>query len=796
MMQSALFVRTFRLVVALAALGMLVPCPAGGEVVTLKSGVQLEGRIGMISSLDEDPFAPNASQGPVDNKLIVLLDDQLRRMYVSKYMIQGVPGTAPGPGHEKIKVWQPVADAGRRVASVGPLSRVTPFDEYGRRIVTMTTAQGTIDVIQGITEITPTYVKVEGLKAENNSYVWETRVATSSIPRDTLSKILMRQVDAKNPDDRLRIVRLYLQAERYRDAQLELEQALEDFPELADLKKQVTALQQLYAQRLVDEIQFRRDAGQHRYAYTLLSNFPADGIAGETLLRVSEMLEEYRAAIAQREKVLQLFGQHLQGVDDQAMQARLQTLQQELSAELNLNTLDRMADYLRLGEAESLETDQKISLAVSGWLLGNGSGIDNLAVSIGLIDVRELVRDYLRSTNEGQREELLERLSAMEGSSPQYIAKLLAHMKPAVDSSLPEQGIPGLYLLTVPGTADQPEFQYYVQLPPEYDPHRPYPCIVTLNSNLTTELQQIDWWAGGYDEQLAGRLGQATRRGYIVLAPKWTKEGQHDYTFTAREHAAVLYSLRDASRRFSIDTDRIFLSGHSMGGDAAWDIGLAHPDLWAGVLPIVATTDKYISRYWENAKNVPFYFVIGELDGNTRSLNAREFDRYLTRSNYDVLVVEYRGRGHEHFHDEVIHLFDWMARHKRDFFPREFEAVSMRPWDNFFWWVELEELPSRSMVLPLNWPPGTGSRPAATTASLLPQNNSVSVSTGAAKATVWLAPEMVDFQQPVNVRVNDPRGRPQTIQPSSEVLLEDVRTRGDRQHPFWAKVEVQTGRRG
>ena len=46
-----------------------------------------------------------------------------------------------------------------------------------------------------------------------------------------------------------------------------------------------------------------------------------------------------------------------------------------------------------------------------------------------------------------------------------------------------------------------------------------------------------------------------------------------------------------------------------MGGDAAWDLGLSHPDLWAGVIPIVATSDKYISRYWENAKFVPFYFV-------------------------------------------------------------------------------------------------------------------------------------------------------------------------------------------
>ena len=35
---------------------------------------------------------------------------------------------------------------------------------------------------------------------------------------------------------------------------------------------------------------------------------------------------------------------------------------------------------------------------------------------------------------------------------------------------------------------------------------------------------------------------------------------------------------------FSIDTDRVFLSGHGVGGDAVYDIGLAHPEHWAGVI--------------------------------------------------------------------------------------------------------------------------------------------------------------------------------------------------------------------
>ena len=271
-----------------------------------------------------------------------------------------------------------------------------------------------------------------------------------------------------------------------------------------------------------------------------------------------------------------------------------------------------------------------------------------------------------------------------------------------------------------------------------------------------------------------------------MIAPRWNRDHQRKYEFSAREHAAALYSLRNASKRFAIDTDRVFLSGHSMGGDAAWDIGLAHPDLWAGVIPIVATADKYIKhKYRENAKYLSLYFVCGEKDGNKLAVNADEWDHYLKHTGYDSLIVQYEGRGHEHFHDEVQNLFEWMNLHRRNFFPREFTAQTMRPWDSFFWWTDLGKLPPAAMVLPAEWPKTVV--PAKVEAQILATGNSVRVTTGADKVTVWLAPEMVSFDSNVTVTIN---GRRQLkIVPSNKVLLDDVRTRGDRLHPFWAKVE-------
>jgi hypothetical protein len=255
----------------------------------------------------------------------------------------------------------------------------------------------------------------------------------------------------------------------------------------------------------------------------------------------------------------------------------------------------------------------------------------------------------------------------------------------------------------------------------------------------------------------------------------------------------VLNCLRDACRRFAVDTDRVFLSGHSIGGDAAWDIGLAHPDLWAGVIPIVAQAGRYCSLYWRNAELLPLYFLCGELDGAKMSANARDFDRYMLHG-YNITVVEYLGRGHEDYYDEIQRLFDWMSHFRRDFYPKEFTCSTMRRWDNFFWWVELMGLPAASIVDPTDWPPPRGTQAAQVTGTVN-STNGLSVRTASSIVNIWLSPKLVDFHKRITISVNGRRlSAESATAPNIEVLLEDVRTRGDRQHPFWAKVEMATGR--
>ena len=773
-----------------------LPAIATAAQVTMKSGGQHEGITVRISSVTENPLAPSVN---LERKAIVVIDDELRFTYVPFHQTRGFVETPP-KNAERIKIEQTIAKAGRRMGAVGDYLKITPFDERGRRCYSM--AEGAsgrvVNVHQGITEITPTYTKIEGLQVEN-SIVWDMRVATSSIPSATLRQVLLRAegADPKNADSRLRVVRLFMQAEMYREASAELAAVLKEFPELNHLQEQQAKLIQALARQVLRDIELRRGAGQHLCVMALLNNFPEKDVDGETLLRVRDRLKEYDDKKQQYDRVLQLLERHFSALADGGMKEMISAIVAEIKLELNIHTLDRMADYLRLADDEKLPVDQKLSLAISGWLLGNGEGVDNVSVALSLLEARNLILKYMQSHLVHEREQFRDKIKTLEAGSPTFVAKLIAQMKPPLIMETQKDGVPGLREFTIPGIEDQPEFTYSVQLPPEYDASRRYPCVVTLSGGGSTELQQIAWWAGDYSEKSAMRMGQASRRGYIVISPRWQRPFQGEYEYSLREHAAVLYTLRDACQRLSIDTDRIFISGHFTGGDAAWDIALAHPDLWAGCVMIVPRADRYVKFYHDNARYIPLYIVSGDKDagtsaeGNWVAENATELDRYLTDERTDCTLVLYRGRGRdrEGFADEIQRIFEWMElpTRRRNSAPSKMEVVSMRPWDNFFWWLEAEGFPPTSIVLPHAWPQN-GARAAKTEAELIAKTDRIVIDPSSDRVTVWLSPELVDFDRPIQVAV---RGKElkEAIKPSIDVILEDVRTRGDRQHPFWAQIE-------
>ena len=214
------------------------------------------------------------------------------------------------------------------------------------RIYTINTVRGLVNVVQAITLLTPQWTKVEGI-----SHAWDMRIATSSIPRGTLRNILLRQNDRKTIEGYKKIARFYLQCEHYDEARQILEALLAASPNDSDLKEQLApsfrAITQLSAQQLLGELKLRHDAGQHQLVGNALTRFPTEGVGGEILQAVREMTADYQTRWSRCRDVAKHLKALALKIPNIIARENLKPILDEIAADIDFNTLDRMAAFLQ-----------------------------------------------------------------------------------------------------------------------------------------------------------------------------------------------------------------------------------------------------------------------------------------------------------------------------------------------------------------------------------------------------------------------------------------------------------------
>jgi pimeloyl-ACP methyl ester carboxylesterase len=764
-------------------------------------------RIGPGLVWDTDSLAANAFQQASNSqgrKVIGVLDDGLRNTYYSnlpRNLLSIQKWNAPRSTQIELPSAEERARNGN-TPNIRGIIALSNFNRFGRRTYSFATTRGQVDVVQGITLLTPKYAKIEVLRAEPDSFVWDQREAISSIPSDQLREILHQALDLSQSSEWLRLTAFYLEAERFGEARETVAEALRRFPtELADRAALLGQTEQLLANQLFDEIKLRARSGQHQFSMQL-TDFPSQSLAIETQLKLEQEVDAVKQHVLQIAQVTSAIKEAVAKLPEPDQQV-IAGVVQEMLDEVNFNSDARLGDFQRLRADDTIANENLVGLAIAGWVLGADAGVQNFAVAKSLLRVRGLVTEYLNSPTDARSQEILRILKTEEGAQPAFLDKLLETMKPP--RKLPEQAEadpPGLHRLSINVGGDT--VNYLVQLPPEYDPNRKYPCVLALPGRTEPPEIEVEWWCGVSVPSNFGlyRHGQATRYGYIVVSPDWMTKIQPEYQYTEGEHHRILAVLRDALRHTSIDTDRIYISGHFDGATAAWDLAQSHPELWAGAVMISPGADKHITHYYENLRakdregaEVPLgtYIVFGNKDGTySESKVGNMATRYLTSPAYDSLVVEYQGRGRERFLSELPRIMEWMelTSHRRLRTPRNIETVTMRPGDRFYYWLEAPQILEDAAGNAFQFDP---SKSGKFEANLLDSNfNGVSVASIPSMnrdAILWFSPDMVDFNRPITVQLRGDRSRHE-LTPDISIMLEDVRRRADRQHVFWQRLVV------
>jgi len=756
-----------------------------GEV-ELKHGTIIRGDLAPILGLTQALAARIEGDVPREESSrkftgapIFMVDNGLIRYFVSRRNVKRYNLDQEFLSEQEIfPIKQRVTGRGQMLKEVGSFIDVSDFDEFGRRTVTLSTNKGNLALLQGVTEITPQYLKVTGLKHQ-----WDLGIRTTSVKEEVLAAMLERAIDPLEPNDRIAVARFYIQAGLYLPAAKAFDDIEREFPEYKDkIAMFVKDLRTLHSQQLLDELKQRRKAGQHHLAQAAITKFPTNNVSQSILRQIREIEEDYLKRREQIEKAQFRLGELEAEIKDQPTKKLLQAYRREVITQLNYESVERLSAFLNLESDNSLTVREKLAIAYSGWIVGAAHVVTDLDTALNLWIARAQVLEYLRSEDEYKRDPMIETLQKLEGVSTEVVKQMIPLLPPILDA--PVRKNDEAFTVQVTDPEAKVPVSYSVLLPIEYNPHHTYPMIVALRPSHLPAQAELNWW-GRYKRG----PGQSQRRGYIVIAPEYLQKDQEKYQDNVTAHYAVIRSIRDARKRFSVDSDRVFLAGHGTGADAAFDIGMSHPGLFAGVIPIAGKTSAFNLHYWQNAKDLPWYIVGGELDRDTLDHNSLVVNRMM-RHGYDVIYAEYIGRGYENYYEEIHNLFNWMELHQRLKYPKEFEEKILRPIDNRFYWVRTESFPPQiTRPVVVNGNHRIQAKPVSLNVSVK-EGNVIYVKSGGKVNTLWLSPEIVDYEQRLVVRIGGKQKFNDFLRPDMKALLDDFRNRGDRQKLFDVRLDL------
>lgn len=186
------------------------------------------------------------------------------------------------------------------------------------------------------------------------------------------------------------------------------------------------------------------------------------------------------------------------------------------------------------------------------------------------------------------------------------------------------------------------EIPYALFVPSTYDASKKSPLLISLHGLGRT----YDWLMGYH-----GMLDFAERDGFIVVTPLgYTRRGwfgSRDMGETgALSEKDVMDVFEIVRNEFSIDDNRIYLWGHSMGGAGTYHLAVKHPDIWAG-LGVAAPAPSVEPDVLETIKHIPIIVLQGDED--RLAARTRIWVSMMKKIGMEHVYIEVAGGDHSLF---------------------------------------------------------------------------------------------------------------------------------------------------
>lgn len=227
--------------------------------------------------------------------------------------------------------------------------------------------------------------------------------------------------------------------------------------------------------------------------------------------------------------------------------------------------------------------------------------------------------------------------------------------------------------------------QGYIKSPDDPDPAMKYPLILffhghggsAANNNFTSE-------------DFSDFRRKAAARGYFIAVPELGKNWFNDYA-----EKTTLEMLDFLSEYHSVDTEKLFVMGCSMGGASALVFAARHLEKVIAVCDIFGISDvtrfyneghyndsissafagtpesrpdyyrsrSAVDQPWHDCKDIPFLIFHGDKDAIVPKWNSDILSEKMLESGLEVEYITVEGIGHENrivcgFEDHILDFFD------------------------------------------------------------------------------------------------------------------------------------------
>lgn len=161
-------------------------------------------------------------------------------------------------------------------------------------------------------------------------------------------------------------------------------------------------------------------------------------------------------------------------------------------------------------------------------------------------------------------------------------------------------------------------------------------------------------------------LAMQCREGKQWANKPWGDKNSTPMDSEASEQLQVaIQALQRAIKEEQVDTDRVYLTGLSMGGYGSWDLAARRPEWFAAVAPICGGGDE---RQAERLKSVPIWAVHGDKDGAVPVERSRKMIEAIKAVGGTPKYTEVKDGGHNVWdaaYADPEGLVPWMFAQKR-----------------------------------------------------------------------------------------------------------------------------------